>query len=134
MDDLDRRLLAALSADSSTPTSKMARRLGIARSTVQARIERLERSGIIAGYTIRPGEPIESRRIRATVMLQVEPRSTAAVLQRLKGLLQVESCHTTTGHMDLILQILDRIGALPGVNDTESLIHLATKFDRRTLF
>ena len=143
MDDLDRNLLAALSADSSTATAKLARRLGVARSTVQARIERLEQSGIIAGYTIRLGEQAERRRIRATVMLQVEPRSAPAVLQRLKPMTQVEACHTTTGRMDLILQVagettqelddtLDRIGAIPGVRDTQSLIHLSTKFDRRT--
>jgi DNA-binding Lrp family transcriptional regulator len=142
MDDLDRRLLAALSADSSVATSTLARRLGVARSTVQARIERLERSGVIAGYTIRLGEAAEARRIRATALVQVEPRATASVLQRLRPMPEVEACHTTTGRVDLILEIvaestealdavLDRIGAIPGVRSSESLIHLSTKFDRR---
>ena len=143
MDELDKTLLAALAADSSTPTSQLARQAGVARSTVQARIERLERSGVIAGYTIRMGEAVERRRIRATVLLQVEPRSAAALVQRLKAMPQVETCHSTSGRMDLVLQLvsettgeldeaLDRIGAIPGVRDTESLIHLSTKFDRRT--
>ena len=143
LDDLDRTLLAALTADSSVSTTQLARRTDVARSTVQARIERLERSGVIAGYTIRLGEAVDRRRIRATVLLQVEPRSTASVVQRLKPMPQVEICHSTTGRMDMILQLvaettgeldaaLDRIGAIPGVRDTESLIHLSTKFDRRT--
>lgn len=113
----------------------------VARSTVQARIERLERQGIIAGYTIKLGQEVTLRRIRATVLLQVEPRTTAAILQRLKAMPEVELAHTTTGRVDLILQataettseldqVLDRIGAIPGVRSSESLIHLSTRIDR----
>ncbi|RDC72512.1 Lrp/AsnC family transcriptional regulator [Rhodovulum sp. 12E13] len=142
MDETDEAILAALAADSSTPTAELARRLGLARSTVQARIERLERSGVIGGYTIRLGTRARRGRIRATVLLSVEPRAAAQVLARLKPMTEVDSCQTSTGRVDLILTVaaedterldavLDRIGAIPGVTDTESLIHLATKFDRR---
>ena len=142
MDDTDSRLLAALAADASQSTTALARSLGLARSTVQARIERLKRAGVIAGFTIRLGAEVSRRRIRATVLLQIEPRSTASVLSRLRSMPEVESCATTTGRVDLILSvaaedterldtILDRIGAIPGVNDTESLIQLASKWDRR---
>ena len=141
MDDLDQKILAALAANSSTSTSQLSRRFKVARSTVQARIERLERSGIIAGYTIKLGQALVLRRIRATVLLQAESRATPQILTRLKAMPEVEKVHTTTGRIDLILQIavettqaldetLDRIGAIPGVTDTESLIHLSTKVDR----
>ena len=142
MDELDQQLLSALAADSSMPVAALARQLDVARSTVQARIERLERNGTIAGYTIRLGEVESRRRIRATALLQVDPRSTPGILQRLKPLPQIETCTTTTGRVDLIVQIvsettqeldetLDRIGAIPGVRTTESLIHLGTRLDRR---
>jgi DNA-binding Lrp family transcriptional regulator len=141
LDDLDQKLLAALAANSSTSTSQLARRFKVARSTVQARIERLERNGIIAGYTIRLGQTVTLRRIRATVLLSVEPRAAPQVLQRLKAMPEVESAHTSTGRVDLILTVaadttqaldetLDRIGAISGVSDTESLIHLSTRIDR----
>ncbi|MDE3078702.1 MAG: Lrp/AsnC family transcriptional regulator [Paracoccaceae bacterium] len=141
MDDLDEKLLSALAADSSTSTSRLARRFKVARSTVQARIERLERSGIIAGYTVRLGNVVLAKRIRATVLLQIEPRSGPNVLQRLKATPEVEVAHTTTGRVDLILQIaaettqdldrvLDQIGAFPGVRSSESLIQLSTRIDR----
>ena len=141
MDDLDEKLLAALAADSSTSTSRLARRFKVARSTVQARIERLERSGVIAGYTIKLGNAMLARRIRATVLLQVEPRSTPTILQRLKVMPEVEIVHTTTGRFDLILQVaaettqaldavLDQVGGIPGVKSSESLIHLSTRIDR----
>lgn len=141
MDELDQRLLAALSANSSTSVSQLARRFRVARSTVQARIERLERTGIIAGYTIRMGQAVTLRRIRATVLMQIEPRAAPQVLQRLKSIPEIEQASTTTGRIDLILQVaadntedldatLDRLGEIAGVTDTESLIHLSTKIDR----
>jgi DNA-binding Lrp family transcriptional regulator len=141
MDALDEKLLAALAADSSTSTSRLARRFKVARSTVQARIERLERTGVIAGYTVKLGSAVLARRIRATVLLQIEPRSAPTVLQRLKAMPEVEIAHTTTGRFDLILQlaaettqaldqVLDQIGAIPGVRSSESLIHLSTRIDR----
>ncbi|MCL4186428.1 MAG: Lrp/AsnC family transcriptional regulator [Rhodobacteraceae bacterium] len=141
MDDLDRTLLAQLAADARVPLATLARRLKVARSTIQARLERLEASGIIVGYTVRLGEAARTDRIRATVLLGVEPRAHAAVLARLKALAEVARVVTTSGRVDLLVEIaapstaaldsvLDAVGAIPGVRASESLIHLATKIDR----
>lgn len=141
MDDLDRNIVAQLSRDARMSVTVLARRLKVARSTVQARLERLESSGAIAGYTLRLGEAARTGWIRATVMLTIEPRSQPGILARLKTMPQVERIHTTSGRVDLLLQLatastteldetLDRIGAIDGVRSSESLIHLATKLDR----
>lgn len=141
MDDLDRNIVALLSQDARTSIAVLARRLKVARSTLQARLERLETSGAIAGYTLRLGEAARLGRIRATVLLSIEPRSQPAILSRLKAMAQVERIHTTSGRIDLLVQIvsgstaeldeaLDRIGAMDGVRSSESLIHLTTKLDR----
>ena len=53
MDDLDRRLIAQLRLDARAPIATLAKRLGVARGTVQNRIARLETDGTIAGYTVR---------------------------------------------------------------------------------
>jgi DNA-binding Lrp family transcriptional regulator len=119
----------------------LARRLKVARSTIQARLERLESSGVIAGYTVKLGEAARQTRIRATVLLTIEPRAQANVLSRLKALPAVERIHTTSGRVDLLLQVaatsttaldevLDQIGEMTGVKSSESLIHLSTKLDR----
>ncbi len=140
MDETDRALLALLSENARLPTATLARRLGLARTTVQARLERLERSGAIAGYTLRAGPALRPP-LRATVLVSIEPRSGPAVLARLKSLPGVEAVHTTSGRVDLIVQLsaestealdetLDRIGETRGVKGSESLIHLATKLDR----
>ena len=141
MDDLDRNILAQLSGDARMSVAVLARRLRVARSTVQARLERLETSGVIAGYTLKLGEAARQGRLRASVLLTIEPRSQAAILSRLKAVPEVERVFTTSGRFDLLLQIaasntqvldqvLDQIGALTGVKSSESLIHLSTKFDR----
>ncbi|WP_207102083.1 Lrp/AsnC family transcriptional regulator [Paracoccus shandongensis] len=141
MDDLDRNIIALLSQDARVSVAVLARRLKVARSTLQARLERLERSGAIAGYTLRLGEAARPGRIRATVLLAIEPRSQPAVLTRLKAMPQVERIHTASGRVDLLVQIasgstteldeaLDRIGAIDGVRSSESLIHLSTRLDR----
>ncbi|MBU3030798.1 Lrp/AsnC family transcriptional regulator [Paracoccus marinaquae] len=141
MDDLDRNILALLSQDARMSVAVLSRRLKVARSTLQARLERLETSGVIAGYTLRLGEQGRIAHIRATVLLTIEPRSQAGILARLKAMAQVERIHTTSGRVDFLLQLatrstaelddtLDRIGGIEGVRSSESLIHLSTKLDR----
>ena len=140
MDDTDRAILGLLANDARMPLATLARRLKLARSTVQARLERLESDGTIAGYTLRLGEAARQA-IRATVLLSVEPRAQAALLARLRSIPEVERCVTCSGRFDLALQVaapsttrldavLDAIGELQGIRASESLIHLSTKIDR----
>ncbi len=141
MDDLDRSLIGLLSADARISVATLARRLKVARSTIQARLERLETGGIIAGYTLKLGEEARQGRLRASVLLTIEPRGQAAILSRLKAIAEVERVFTTSGRFDLLLQlsaastaalddVLDQIGAMTGVKSSESLIHLSTRIDR----
>lgn len=141
MDELDRSIIALLSADARMSVATLARRLKVARSTIQARLERLETGGIIAGYTLKLGEEARQGRLRASVLLSIEPRGQAAILSRLKAIPEVERVFTTSGRFDLLLQVaapntavldgvLDQIGAMTGVKSSESLIHLSTRIDR----
>jgi len=141
MDELDRNIIGLLGADARMSVATLARRLKVARSTIQARLERLETSGIIAGYTLRLGEAARQNRIRASILLTIEPRAQAAILTRLKAIAEVERCFTTSGRFDLLLQVaaastaqldqvLDEIGSMTGVKSSESLIHLSTRIDR----
>ncbi|WP_294610829.1 Lrp/AsnC family transcriptional regulator [Roseovarius sp.] len=139
-DETDRELLTCLAENARLPVATLARKLGLARTTVQARLDRLEASGVIAGYTLRLGQDARPA-LRATALVSIEPRSGPAVLARLKSLPQVRRVHTTSGRFDLIVTLeatttqelddtLDRIGEAKGVRSSESLIHLSTKLDR----
>jgi DNA-binding Lrp family transcriptional regulator len=141
MDELDRNIIGLLGADARMSVATLSRRLKVARSTIQARLERLETSGVIAGYTLKLGEGAREGRLRASVLLTIEPRSQAAVLTRLKSISEIERVFTTSGRFDFLVQIacpntqvldqvLDQIGAMTGVRSSESLIHLSTKIDR----
>jgi DNA-binding Lrp family transcriptional regulator len=141
MDELDRNIVTLLGADARMSVATLARRLKVARSTIQARLERLESSGVIVGYTIRLGEAAREGRLRAAVLLTIEQRAQAAILTKLKAVPEVERAVTTSGRYDLLLQIaapttqvldrvLDQIEAMTGVLTSESLIYLTTRLDR----
>lgn len=140
IDQTDQAILALLQENARLPVATLARRLGLARTTVQARLDRLEDSGVIQGYAVRLNRALRAP-LRATVLVGIEPRSGPAVLARLKSLPQVQRVHTTSGRFDLIVTVeaettealddtLDRIGDAKGVRGSESLIHLSTKIDR----
>ena len=141
-DELDNALLALLKENARMPVATLARRLGLARTTVQTRLDRLESSGVIQGYTLRVQDTMRAP-LRATALVSIEPRTSPTVLSRLKSLPGVRIVHTTSGRFDLIVGLeaetteelddtLDRIGEAKGVLGSESLIHLSTKLDRRT--
>ncbi|PTE13194.1 Lrp/AsnC family transcriptional regulator [Pseudogemmobacter blasticus] len=141
MDELDRNIIGLLGADARMSVATLARRLKVARSTIQARLERLETNGVIVGYTLKLGETAREGRLRTSVLLTIEPRAQGAILTRLKAIHEVERVFTTSGRFDFLLQIacpntqvldqvLDQIGAMTGVKSSESLIHLSTKIDR----
>ena len=141
MDDTDRALIRALRADARATTTALAKALSLSRSTVQARMERLERSGVITGYTVRLNEEYERRQIRTHVMIAVAPKQAAGVVAALKAMPPVTSLHAISGEYDLIAivtaqsteaidQTIDTIGALDGVARTNSSVVLSTKFER----
>ena len=142
LDETDHALIRFLRRNARIPTAELARRVGVSRTTVQSRLERLERDGVIAGYTIQTGESYDPGVIRATVLIQVEPRHTAAIVSALGKMREVEGLFTTAGRFDMAIQLaapgtpaldaaLDRIGEMDGVRGMESLIHLTAKIDRR---
>ena len=141
LDDTDRKLLNLLRADARESVSSLARKLDLARSTVQERIARLERTHIIAGYTIRSGEDFAERQIAAHVMISVDPKMAASVTADLKKMPEVRSLAAISGTFDMMAEvaaettakidaILDAIGRLKGVQKTMSSIVLSVKFER----
>jgi len=137
----DDALLERLTADARMPTAVLARRLGVARSTVQGRIERLERGGVIRGYTVRLGATTSARRVQAHAMIAVEPQQQSVVERKLNAMPAVTSLLTVSGSYDLIAmlaaesteaidQALDELRECPGVKTTTTSIVLSRRFDR----
>ena len=141
MRDADSKLIDLLRANAREPTASLARKLGLARSTVQERIARLERDGTIKGYTVRVADDVEANRLRAVVMISTDPKQADRVSVELKRMPEVRSLAAVSGSYDLVAQVetdtparidalLDRIGRAPGVARTVSSIILSEKFAR----
>lgn len=141
LDPIDQKLIAALRRNGRASTAELARLVGRSRTTVQARIERLERDGVIIGYTARLAPEREQGAVRAHVMIKVEPKKEAAVGAALRTIDEVRVLHTVAGVFDMIVvaaadtvaqieTVIDRIGNLEGVERTTSSIILSTKLER----
>ncbi len=139
--DGDEQLVALLKENARLSTAALARRLGVARSTVQSRLERLEKSGAIRGYTVLLGPAARARQVQAHAMIAVEPQQQSAVERKLKAMPAVASLLTVSGSYDLIAMLaaqstealdaaLDELRACPGVKSTTTSIVLSRRFER----
>ena len=137
MDDLDAELIALLRDDARLPVVALAKKLRVARATVQNRMARLERDGVIVGYTLRLKPQAEGHRIRAIMSIEVDGNRAQEVLRLLRGHPAVTALHTTNGRWDLMaelradnLESFDRVlGAvrmIDGIANTETSILLTT--------
>ncbi|MBL8518418.1 MAG: Lrp/AsnC family transcriptional regulator [Betaproteobacteria bacterium] len=141
MSPKDLELLALLQADARESTSSLARKLGVARNTVQERIRRLEAAGVIEGYTVKLGNPARRPSITAHVLMAVNPKRAEAVMRDLKSLANIRGAYALSGAFDYLAmvetestqamdEVLDRIGRIDGVERTQSSIVLSIKFER----
>ena len=140
-DDLDQQLISLLQANARTPTADLARKLAVARTTVVARLARLERDGVIVGYTARLGQHTDRPPVRAHVGITVQPRAGADVVRLLQRLPEVKQLDSVSGqfHYVALLRadsaerldaLLDQIRALDGVQQTTTSVVLSRRIDR----
>ncbi len=140
-DELDRRLLALLQADARAPAADLARRLGVARTTILARLARLEKQGVITGYTVKLAHDPGAGGVEAYVGIAVEPRAGAGVTARLASMPELRQLSSVSGEFDYLAllraastarldALLDEIGGVEGVRKTTTHVVLARRVDR----
>lgn len=110
-DSIDKKLVAILRTDARASISKLAKLLHVSRGTVQNRLDRLISSGAILGFTVRAHDELETDLIKAIMMIEVVGKSTTQVINKLRGIPQLEKLHTTNGAWDLVAEI--RASTLP---------------------
>jgi DNA-binding Lrp family transcriptional regulator len=141
LDATDRALLALLREDARASTTDLARTLKLSRTTVQSRMERLQRQRVIAGFTITVPDELEANLVRAHVLITLAPKRSGAIETALRAIAEVRVLHSVSGPFDLIAivaaasigeldALIDRIGALDGVERTTSAIVLSTRIQR----
>lgn len=137
----DEKLLALLGRDARASVSDLARALGVSRSTVQSRMQRLEQTGVIKGYSVEYGDDYLSNLVSAHVSIKVKQKLTTKTNVELKRMEAIKALHAISGEYDLIAvvqaqnlerlsHLLDNIGNLDGVERTSSSVILESKFQR----
>jgi len=137
MDDTDRELIALLRADARATVASLAKRLKVARGTVQNRIAKLEASGTIAGYTVRLKAQTDVNRIAGIMTIEVDGNHQDKVSRVLRAEPAVQALHSTNGRWDLVAEIsadsleeiddvINRIRLIDGIARTETSLLLST--------
>lgn len=137
MDDIDRELISLLRANARLPVATLAKQLRLTRNTVQSRLDRLERDGVIVGYTLRLRPQVEVARVRAVMTVAVEGNQADAVLSALRGNSHVAALHMTNGRWDIVAELqadsletferlLREIRTVPGIAQSETSLLLST--------
>lgn len=141
MDKLDRQIVAALQHNARESTTKIAARLGVARTTVHERIARMEARGVIAGYSVVLREPQDDSKVQVVVLLEVQQKETARIIKRLEAYPEIKLCLSINGEFDLLLSaeapriedldiLVDELGAIPGVQRTNTFVVFGRRIDR----
>lgn len=141
LDAIDRRLLELLTNNARLPVVSLAKALGCARSTVQLRLRALEASGQIAGYTIIQHSAPQGPRVRAMVLMAIDPKLELDIIKALGRRFEIHQLFTVSGRYDLCAMLtaesteeldraIDRIRGLKGIEDTVSTVLLSKKIDR----
>jgi DNA-binding Lrp family transcriptional regulator len=141
-DATDRALIALLQVDARSSTADLARKLGLARTTVVARLARLERDGVIVGYSVRLASDQDDSGVQAYVGLNVNAKQARTLLLRLSALPELRQLVSVSGEFDYLAllkagsparldRLLDEIGEMDGVLKTHTSVVLAQRIDRR---
>lgn len=141
LDAIDRKLIALLQDNARLSTVALAKAVGLSRSTVQERLQRLESTGVIAQYTVRLGSNGDP--LQAWLWLRyADGFSCDDIMPLLTELPQVQQCYSVAGEIDLLVlvqaetpgalaDLRERIAGFKGVDDVTTVPVLRTMLDRR---
>jgi DNA-binding Lrp family transcriptional regulator len=144
IDGLDARIIRALAAMPRAGVMELARQLGVARGTVQARLDKLQQRGVVVGF----GPDLDLRAlgydVLAFVTLEIAQGRLADVAEHLGGIPEVLEAHATTGPGDLhcrvvartnehLQEVLARMLEVTGIDRTETHIALSEQVGHHVL-
>jgi DNA-binding Lrp family transcriptional regulator len=145
VDELDARLIGLLTAEPRVGVLEASRRLGVARGTVQARLDRLQARGVVTGYGPDIDPAAIGHGVSAFVTLEIrQAGGHDPVAERLAGIPEVLEAHTITGAGDMLCRVvartnadlqrvIDAIVSVAGVVRASTVIALATPVPYRVL-
>lgn len=134
LDDVDRAILAMLSADSRASMTELAEAAHISRAAAHVRFKRMVASGVIAGFTVRLDPVLAGYHASAYVTLSVDQEQWQEARERLRRIEEIEHIALVGGEFDVMLLVrardnrdlrrivLEEIQAIPAVRATRTLV------------
>jgi Lrp/AsnC family leucine-responsive transcriptional regulator len=139
LDARDREILRLLQADAALTQAEIGRRVGLSAAAVNERLKKLERDGVLRGWTVLLDDQKVGAGITAFVEVFIEgPEHEREFVELVSGMEEVQECHFVTGDFSCLVKakvagrgelrelILDRINGLAGVRQTRTFIVLET--------
>lgn len=137
MDSTDNKLLLLLTRDARATAADLARALSVSRGTVQNRIDKLTRTGVIEKFTVELGRGEYDNQVSAFTLIKLNANDDTVVRASFRRLREITQVSTLSGSFDLVIelrcaslsrldQILDDVRSMPDVADTQSHIRLTT--------
>lgn len=144
LDALDSALLSMLASEPRLPILELASRLKVARNTVQARMKRLEESGVVRGYPPNINLAQLGFAVHAFVGIETDQNKMDAIIEALRAYPHVLEVHATTGRADLLVRIaaqtqqellgiIQQVHRIDGVKHSETMLAMATPVEYRSL-
>ena len=145
LDDIDKRIVAALQAEGRLPIVDLADRVGLSATPCQRRVKRLEEEGVITRYAALVSPAAMGVGLQALVEITLDDHSEKTVdafEAAIRGRSEVVACYAVTGDMDFLVHVfvpdlaafsdfaLKALLRMPGVKNTRSsFIMQAVKSD-----
>jgi Lrp/AsnC family leucine-responsive transcriptional regulator len=139
LDTIDRTLLELLQADDRLPLAELSKRIGAPASTINDRIKRLQREGLIAGFHARLSPDEIGLNLLAFMLVSWNsPKVEQAFLKKIKAAPAVLECHHVTGAWNYLLKLrlantrelekflAETIKPIGGIDRTETIIVLSS--------
>ena len=143
LDATDRRILLALDKDPRLPIMVLAQKLGLARGTVQSRLERMTLSGALRPNSSRVLPSALGRGVAASVSAELDQSHLNEAIAALRNIPEVLECHAPAGETDLLIRVVakspddlyrvsEEIRLCPGIVRTSTSMFLREVIPYRT--
>lgn len=140
LDPVDLQLLDALQRDASQRLEDLGRLVGLVPSSVHDRLRRLERDGLLQRWTVQVDHEAVGRGVLAFIGVSTD-RPCSQMIKDLKAITAIEECHSVAGELSMLLKVrvsdtpalldlVERLRQIPGVEGTQSTVVLKTQLDR----
>lgn len=141
LDETDSVILRSLQADARTTLARVGGAAGLAPSSVHERIRRLQREGVIRGWTLDLDPGAVGRPVTAFVGVEADVTG-GTLVARLRERQEIDECHSIAGDLsfflkvraadtEALLRLVDWIKELPGVRATRTTVVLKVEFERQ---